>query len=133
MASSEHSVRAAILDYLRLVASPDALVEYERATPLVSVPEDLVTIWFDRLYRPGGLSTSDDSMVIDRSLVQFATNFQQDELEAMESFHEVFEPRSTHVRSLDSVRGMLADRHWREVMGEAAKTLAAFANAEETA
>lgn len=131
MVKARSSVRRAIVDYLRLVSSAESLLDYERRTPLVSVPEDLVSIWFDKLYRPSGMSATEDSMVIDRDLVQFATSFDQDELEAMEAFHELFEPRRHHVRGLENVDAMLADRHWRDVMGEAAKTLVAFVRAGE--
>ena len=45
-------MRDRVLETLRLLASPDAQVEYQRKVPIADVPAELICQWFDDSFWP---------------------------------------------------------------------------------
>ena len=72
-------LRSGILDLLELLSSRDRQLEYERRVPQVSIPTELICMWFDDLYVPESEA--------------FKRCFSEEELAAMAAFNNYYDGR----------------------------------------
>ena len=111
MPSQTPDLRSGIVGILQLLSSPQKQLQYELKVPAISVPTELLCMWFDDLYLP-------NSQYFNRC-------FSSGELEAMATFNVCFarqeellpEPR-------DGIKTWLQDETWLGIVQEASKTLA---------
>jgi hypothetical protein len=100
---------------LRLLASEEEQLAYERDVPHVDMTDELLCMWFDDLYH--GKAPSDDSA------------FDAAELAAICEFHRFYDQWKRMLpESRGTVRTWLHDPLWREIMEEARRTLERIAD-----
>jgi hypothetical protein len=103
-----------IIDVLRLLASEDEQLAYEREVPHVNITTELLCMWFDDQYHP------DDAF--------FRACFTTDELLALAEFNRFYDERTKSLpASQGTVRTWLNSPAWREIMQKASDTLARIA------
>src|SRR5690349_353088 len=103
------SRRGNIIEILKLLASEEEQLAYERDVPHVDITNELVCMWFDDQYHP------------DRGL---AAVFAPDELAALARFHRFYNERVDRLPdSQGTVRTWLADPLWRQIMEQAQEAL----------
>lgn len=103
------SRRNNITEILKLLASEEKQLAYERDVPHVDITAELVCMWFDDQYHPGG---------------GFDAFFSPNELAALARFHQFYDERVDRLPgSQGTIRTWLADPFWREIMREAQETL----------
>jgi hypothetical protein len=103
-----------IVELLRLLASEEKQLAYERNVPCVDITNELVCIWFDDLYLPG------DAF--------FCSCFMAQELAVLQEFHRFYDERIERLpESKGTVDTWLASPVWREIMKKAEETLSRIA------
>jgi hypothetical protein len=100
-------LRNNIVGLMRMLASKDEQLAYERDVPIADVPAELVCMWFDDLYHP------------DTDL--FLEAFSPSERERLARFHVFYNAR--HKRLADTLAEMHQNGAWLEVMDEAQQVL----------
>lgn len=104
------NLRKSLIELLRTLASEDAQRDYQRSVPIVSVPVELVCMWFDDLYHP------DDAM--------FRAAFTTAELGALDRFNDYFDWLSDNLpKPLPPLDHLQRSAQWAELSKQAAKTL----------
>lgn len=99
-----------IVDLLRLLASEDEQLAYERDVPHVDITAELRCMWFDDQYHP------DNAF--------FCSCFTPDELAALAEFDRFYEERKHQLPpSEGTVRTWLNSPVWRDIMLKAHSTL----------
>jgi hypothetical protein len=99
-----------VIELLKLLASEERQLAYERDVPHVDITAELRCMWFDDQYHP------DDAF--------FISCFTADELASLADFHRFYDERSQCLpESQGTVRTWLASPVWREVMQKAERTL----------
>ena len=99
-----------IIDLLKLLASEELQLAYEKNVPHVDITAELLFMWFNDQYHPGEAF--------------FASCFTADELAALERFNRFYEERVDKLpESQGTVRTWLTNPVWREIMREAQKTI----------
>jgi hypothetical protein len=99
-----------IVRLLRLLASEEQQLAYERDVPIADVPAELCCMWFDDQYHP------DDSF--------FCSCFTADELAALAEFDRFYgEQKRLLPEDKGTIRTWLASSVWRAVMRKACETL----------
>lgn len=103
--------RTQIIELLRLLASEELQLAYERDVPHIDVTAELLCMWFDDQYHPNN--------------ALFSSCFTADELVALADFHQVYSARSDQLpESEGTVRTWLDNPTWCYIMQEAQRTLA---------
>ena len=98
-----------VVELLRLLASEEEQLAYEKDVPFVDITVELTCMWFDDTYHP------DDAL--------FASCFTEDERRELARFHLSYkEKRRRLPESSGTVQTWLASPIWREIMKEAAAT-----------
>src|SRR5262245_39760742 len=100
-------VRRHIIELVRLIASKEQQLAYERDVPIADVPSELVCMWVDDLYHP------------DSDL--FFEAFNSRERDRLAKFHTFFDARVHQLP--DSLPEMQKNPAWIEVMREAQRVL----------
>lgn len=111
-------LRLGIVHILQMLSSREEQLDYERRVPGISVPTELLSLWFDDQYSPESES--------------FRLCFSGQEMEALSAFNgyfEIVEKRLPEPRG--GIKTWLEDENWRGIMREAARTLTAL-NSEST-
>jgi hypothetical protein len=112
MAGEVLNLRPGIIGVLRLLASPEEQLNYERRVPGISVPTELLSQWFDDLYVPESES--------------FRSCFSSQEMEALSIFNNYFDVAEKRLpQPRDGIRTWLEDETWQGIMREAARALSA--------
>ena len=102
--------RKIIREVLRLLASEEEQLAYEKNVPHVDITTELLCGWFDDSYHP-----ENDG---------FRSCFKCHELDALASFGLFYNERSSRLpESQGTVRTWLQSSIWQEVMSEAKSTL----------
>jgi len=110
MSGSTSDRKPVVIELLKLLASEENQLAYERNVQHVDITSELVCMWFDDLYQPH------DAF--------FISCFSADELAALADFDQFYDQRIGHLpESKGTVRTWLADSSWREVMAIARETL----------
>jgi hypothetical protein len=99
--------RRSIIEVLQTLSSEERQIAYERNVPFVSVPTELVCMWFDDFYLP-----ESDS---------FRRCFSPAELDSMSVFSRRFEQEIK--RMPETVTELLKIESWQELMREAGTLL----------
>jgi hypothetical protein len=103
-----------IIEVLRLLASEERQLAYERDVPHVDITAELLCMWFDDQYHP------DDAF--------FVSCFSAAELAALAEFHRSYSERHHQLpESQGTVRTWLASPVWREIMRKADETVSRIA------
>jgi hypothetical protein len=102
--------RGSIVDALGLLSSPDRQLAYERNVPHVRVTDELVSVWFDDAYLP-------ESRL-------FKQCFSAEEMGALAAFNTFYDERLESLPGAVRVADWLNNRDWRQIMAQAAETLA---------
>ena len=103
------SRRNTIIEILKLLASEEEQLAYERDVPHVDITAELVCMWFNDQYHP------------DRG---FAALFTPDEMAVLAQFHQFYDERVDRLpESQGKVQTWLACPLWREIMQEAQRAL----------
>jgi hypothetical protein len=100
-------LRNNIVGLVRLLASKDEQLAYQRDVPIANVPAELVCMWFDDLYHPY------DNV--------FSEVFSPAECERLARFHEFFDVRHKHLPA--TLPEMHNNSEWLDVMAEARRVL----------
>ena len=110
MPTGHPDLRPGILDLLDLLSSEDRQHEYQKSVPQVSVPTELVSMWFDDCYHP--------------ETEAFRRCFSEQELIALAIFNDYYDSQ-LELLSLGSsqIGEWLSDDAWRDLMRKAAETL----------
>ena len=104
--NKELNLKAGIIDLLKLLASEDEQLAYQKNVPHVDIAAELVSRWFDDLCHP-----NDNS---------FISSFGTEELEALAAFHRFYNGRVNQLpESEGTIRIWLGSPIWREVMRKA--------------
>jgi hypothetical protein len=99
-----------IVDLLRLIASEEQQLAYDREVPHVDITGELLCMWFDDQYHPHNAF--------------FISCFTAHDLAALAEFHRFYdEQRHRLPRSQGTVRTWLASPIWRQIMEKAHETL----------
>jgi hypothetical protein len=113
MAREIANLRPGIIGVLRLLASPEDQVNYERRVAGISVPTELLSQWFDDLYLPKSES--------------FRSCFSAQEMEALSVFNNYFDVAEKRLpQPRDGIRTWLENETWQGIMREAARALSAL-------
>ena len=111
--SQTQDLRRGIVDLLQLLPSPERQREYEQTVPKVSVPTELLCMWFEDNYLPASAA--------------FRLGFSPRELEAMAVFNNYF---ADHEKLLpdapNGIQGWLGTEAWQGITWEASTAIAAF-------
>jgi hypothetical protein len=115
-ASLVRQIRKNVIDLLETYSCEAEQREYQKNVPWISVPTELVEMWFTDTFHPG-----DES---------FGLAFGPAEIEAISRFHAAFD-QIVHGRqkidiSSTSLDELLNNERWRKVMNEAAIALEAL-------
>jgi hypothetical protein len=100
-------LRNNVLQLLRLIASPEQQLAYERDNPIVDTKVELICMWFDDLYKPSW------------SLFQDA--FSSAEQEQLSVFDQFYQAHKKQVP--DTLAAMHKSPVWQEIMAAACNTL----------
>ena len=106
--------RRIVIEQLQLLASEAEQLEYEASVAHVDITKELVSGWFDDTYHP----RADD----------FAINFTDDELLALDQFSKAFNQQVVELPpSQGTVKSWHASPHWNAVISGAQSALVALA------
>jgi hypothetical protein len=104
-----------IIELLRMLASEERQLAYERNVPHVDITAELVCMWFNDFYRP------DDAF--------FQSCFTKDELAALAEFHRFYDEQERILpESVGTVRAWLASPVWQAIMRKANETVSRIAD-----
>jgi|GEM_PF-1721867 len=99
-----------LVDLLKLLATEEEQLKYEKDVPIASVSEEMICTWFDDLYWPE-----------DRF---FISCFSKEELAALNEFDRFFDEQIKLLPpSQGTIQTWLNSPVWRAIMGKAAETL----------
>jgi len=101
--------RKSIIDFIKLISSPQKQFEYEKNVPVANVPSELICMWFDDLYHP--------------NTDLFLNSFNAQEIEALSLFNELYDLRVKNITSSDGVKGLQINNSWLEVQSHASTLL----------
>jgi hypothetical protein len=107
-------LRNNVLELLRLIASPEQQLAYERDNPIVDMKVELICMWFDDLYKPAW------------SLFQDA--FSPAEQERLAAFDQFYQARKKQLPT--TLAAMHQSPVWHEVMAAASNTLQCLGSPE---
>ena len=120
------TIRQGAIDLLELYASGEKQRNYQRDVPYVTVPVELVCMWFDDFWHVGeepAVAASAEQW--NASIERFCQCFTAAELEALKDFHQFFNTRADGLPD-DDLEKLLGSPAWQEVMCKARETLEAF-------
>jgi len=100
-------LRNNVVSLMRLLASKDEQLAYEREVPIANVPAELVCMWFDDIYHP------DSDLFIEA--------FSLPERERLARFDTYYDAR--HKQLPNTLTEMHQNQAWLEVMDEAQRVL----------
>jgi hypothetical protein len=104
------NLRKSLVELVRTLASEDGQRDYQSNVPFVSVPVELVCMWFDDLYHP------DDAI--------FRAAFTTAELGALDRFNDYFDWLSDNLpKHLPPLDVLQRSAQWAELSKQATKTL----------
>jgi len=126
MIADKQHYRKQIIDYLELVASKKAQLEYQISVPVADVPAELFCMWFDDLYTPADDPSIYNPGVFEEGVREFESCFSTEEIEALKKFHEHFESVADAIPPNLRLEELQTNRLWREVMVAAVKALEVF-------
>ncbi|MEM7247106.1 MAG: hypothetical protein AAF533_17295 [Acidobacteriota bacterium] len=101
-------LRSNIRTDLDMLSDPEALREYERKVPYISVPAEIICNWFDDHYHP--------------DCPWFRADFTEDELRLLARFNDFYDERCEDLPT-SCVDDLLAVPEWQEIMVKAAEVL----------
>lgn len=107
--------RASIIALLETLSSKKLQEQYQEEVPIANVSAELVCGWFDDLYHPKAPG--------------FAASFREAELQALSSFHQVFESLVDSLPKTGGLQAFWDTPAWDQIGTAAAQALQAFEGA----